>query len=333
MTILSAIFIFIVCFALMTIFSFILGGSLVKLKTRLRLSGALLGMIAALGADTPEISSAVTALFIGQHDVGVGIIIGSSIFNIAALLGLSALVVGSLPLSRQGIIVNGMTSIIVILVLILLIYRFILPLVSLLLFLFLLVPYVIISEIKPKQMKEWSLPEKIRVFLYKAIVDTRNTSKEHKLNLSKSWSWLWLGGLAVIVIIITSIGMVHSAVFLSSAWGVKRSIVGMLILATLTSIPNVITSIRLALDNRGMAVMSESLNSNTINILFGICVPAIIFGLNTLSKQTFFSVWWLIGITVLAMFLFYLKKGFNRMSGAIVVGLYLVFVVFLIVWK
>src|SRR5664279_2346491 len=116
MTILSAIFIFIICFALMTIFSFILGGSLVKLKTRLSISGALLGMIAALGADTPEISSAITALFIGQHDVGVGIIIGSSIFNIAALLGLSALVVGSMPLSRQGIIVNGMTSIIVILV-------------------------------------------------------------------------------------------------------------------------------------------------------------------------------------------------------------------------
>lgn len=333
MTILSAIFIFIICFALMTIFSFILGGSLVKLKTRLRVSGALLGMIAALGADTPEISSAVTALLIGQHDVGVGIIIGSSIFNIAALLGLSALVVGSMPLSRQGIIVNGMTSIIVILVLILLIYRFISPLVSLMLFLFLLVPYVIISEIKPNQMKQWNLPEKIRVFLSKAVVDTRNTSKELKMNLSKSWSWLWLGGLAVIVIIITSIGMVHSAVFLSSAWGVKRSIMGMLILASLTSIPNVITSIRLALDNKGMSVMSESLNSNTINILFGICVPAIIFGLNTLSKQTFCSVWWLIGITVLAMFLLYLKKGFNRMIGAIVVGLYLVFAVFIIVCK
>ena len=333
MTILSAIFIFIICFALMTIFSFILGGSLVKLKTRLSISGALLGIIAALGADTPEISSAITALLIGQHDVGAGIIIGSSIFNIAALLGLSALVAGSIPLSRQGIIVNGMTSIMVILILILLIYRFISPLVSLMLFLFLLVPYVIISEIKPELMKQWSLPEKIRVFLSKAVIDTLNTSKELKIISDESSSWLWLGGLAVIVIIISSMGMVHSAVFLSNAWGVKRTIVGMLILATLTSIPNVITSIRLALDKRGMAVMSESLNSNTINILFGICVPAILFGLGALSKQTIFSVWWLLGISVLALLLLYLMKGFNRMSGAIVVGLYLVFVVFIIISK
>jgi cation:H+ antiporter len=172
----------------MTIFSFILGGSLVKLETRLRVSGALLGMVAALGADTPEISSAVTALFIGQHDIGVGIIIGSSIFNITGLLGLSALVVGSLPLNRQGIIVNGVTSFIVILVLILLIYSFISPLVSLGLILLLMVSYVIISEIKPKLMKEWSLPEGIRVPLTKAIVGTRTPSKEHKIISPKSRS-------------------------------------------------------------------------------------------------------------------------------------------------
>lgn len=333
MTILSSICIFIVCFALMTIFSFILGGSLVKLETHLRLSGALLGLVAALGADTPEISSAVTALFIGQHDIGVGIIIGSSIFNIAGLLGLSALVVGSQPLSRQGIIVNGVTSFIVLLVLILLIYSLISPPVSLGLILLLMVSYVIISEIKPKLMKQWSLPEGIRVPLTKAIVGTRTPSKELKIISPKSSSWIWLGVLAVIVIIISSMGMVHSAVFLSNAWGVKKPIVGVLILATLTSIPNIITSIRLALDARGMAVLSESLNSNTINILFGICIPAIIFGLGSLSKQTVFSVWWLMGISILALLLLYLKKGFSRMSGAIVISLYLAFVVFIIVWK
>jgi cation:H+ antiporter len=109
----------------MTISSLILGGSLEKLKMRFHLSGGLLGMIAALGADTPEISSAVTAIFVGQHDIGAGIIIGSNIFNLAGLLGLSALVVGRLPVRKQGIIFNGATSFIVILVLILFILRFI----------------------------------------------------------------------------------------------------------------------------------------------------------------------------------------------------------------
>ena len=80
-------------------------------------------MLAALGAATPEISSAVTALFVKQHDVGVGIIIGSNIFNLAALLGLCALVAGRLPLRRQAMIFNGAISLIVTLVLILLVFR------------------------------------------------------------------------------------------------------------------------------------------------------------------------------------------------------------------
>jgi cation:H+ antiporter len=333
MTILSATCIFALCFALMTISSFILGGSLEKLKTRFRLSGGLLGMIAALGADTPEISSAVTALIVGQHDVGVGIIIGSNIFNIAALLGLSALVAGKIPVRRQGVIFNGAISFVVTLVLILLIFRIISPLVSIVLLMLLLVPYVIVSSLKLNQMKQWRLPEKIRTFLIAPIAYARHASKGHKMVIWKSCSGAWLGGPAVIIIIATSMGMVHSAIFLSNAWGVNKTIVGMLILATLTSIPNVITTIKLALDGRGIAVTSEALNSNTINILFGICVPATILGLGSLARQTIFSVWWLIGMTITALYLLYFKKGFTRTSGAIIVGLYLVFVVIIIGWK
>jgi cation:H+ antiporter len=52
----------------------------------------LLGIVTALGADSPEIASAITALAAGHSDLGVGVVIGSNIFNLAALLGLSALV-------------------------------------------------------------------------------------------------------------------------------------------------------------------------------------------------------------------------------------------------
>jgi cation:H+ antiporter len=134
------------------------------------------------------------------------------------------------------------------------------------LLLLLLIPYVIVSSLKLNQIKYWKLPEKIRAFFIVAIASTRYASKGHKAVIKKSWSSPWLGIPAVIVIIVTSIEMVHSTVFLSNAWGVNKTILGMFILAILTSIPNVITTIKLAVDGRGTAVMSESLNSNTINI-------------------------------------------------------------------
>ena len=141
-----------------------------------------------------------------------------------------------------------------------------------------------------------------------------------------------MGGAALIVIIVTCMGMIRSSVFLSDAWGLNKTILGVLVLALLTGIPDVITAIKLALDGRGIAVMSEALNSNTLNILFGICVPGTILGLGTLGRRVF-SVWWLIGITVINLCILYFKKGFTRMSGALSVGLYLVFVMVVIGWK
>ena len=118
----------------------------------------------------------------------------------------------------------------------------------------------------------------------------------------------------MIVIIAASMRMVRSAVFFSNAWGLNTTIVGMLILAALTGVPNVITSIKLALDGRGTAVMSEALNSNTVNILFGICVPAAILSFAPLSGQNIFSVWWLAGTTITALVLLY----FNKRNGDLI---------------
>lgn len=260
-------------------------------------------MLAALGAATPEISSAVTALFVKQHDVGVGIIIGSNIFNLAALLGLGALVEGRLPLRRQAMIFNGAISLIVTLVLILLVFGFVSAPLSVVLLALLLVPYAIVSGLKPSQIKQWGLPVKIRTFLTPAIASPHHASEGHKTGMPKSWSWAWMGGAALIVIIVTCMGMVRSAVFLSDAWGLNKTILGVLVLAFFTGIPDVVTAIKLALDGRGIAVMSEALNSNSLNILFGICVPATMFGFGTLAGQTIFSVWWLLGSTVINLFL------------------------------
>lgn len=321
----SAAYIFVFCVVLMTISSFILAASLEALKRRFQVSGGLLGMLTALGAGTPEIASAVTALFVKQHDVGVGIIIGSNILNLAALLGLCALVAGRLPLRRQAMIFNGAISLIVTLVLILLVFGLVSAPLSVVLLVLLLVPYAIVSGLKPSQMKRWSLPAPIRTFLTVAFASTPKASDEGREAMPKSWSWAWMGGAALIVIVVTCMGMVRSAVVLSDAWGLNKTIVGVLVLAFFTGIPDVITAMKLALDGRGTAVMSEALNSNTLNVLFGICVPATVFGLGTLAGQTIFSVWWLLGVTVINLFLLYLMKGFTRMSGALSVGLYVVF--------
>ena len=74
--------------------SWLLVSRLERLGERAGFSEAWLGLVAALAADAPEVTAAVTALSRGQASVGAGVVIGSNVFNLAALLGLAAVVAG-----------------------------------------------------------------------------------------------------------------------------------------------------------------------------------------------------------------------------------------------
>src|SRR6266571_6418782 len=78
--------------------SWVLVSRLERVGERLGLSEALLGMLAALAADAPEVTAAITAVAHHQQRVGAGVILGSNVFNLAALLGLGAVVAGRIGL-------------------------------------------------------------------------------------------------------------------------------------------------------------------------------------------------------------------------------------------
>src|ERR671937_1351156 len=87
--------------------SLVLARGFDRIGERLGFSEALLGIVTALGADAPEISSAVAAIVAGHNDTGVGVVIGSNVFNLAPLLGLSAVVAGRVRIHRHGLLFNG----------------------------------------------------------------------------------------------------------------------------------------------------------------------------------------------------------------------------------
>lgn len=68
---------------------------------RLHVTAGLLGSLVALGAASPELSSAIAALMSGHGEISVSVVLGSYAFNIAGLLGVSAL------LAKSGVIPGG----------------------------------------------------------------------------------------------------------------------------------------------------------------------------------------------------------------------------------
>jgi cation:H+ antiporter len=131
---------------------------------------------------------------------------------------------------------------------------------------------------------------------------------------------------ALCLIVAGSVGAVRSATNLAHAWSVPETLVGVLVLAVLTSLPNAWTGVRFGLQQRGSALMSETLNSNSINIVAGLALPAALGSLTAFPGLAIFDVAWLLAMTAAALILFGRPRGAGRSAGVFLVLLYAAFV-------
>ena len=113
MTVELSFFTFIVGAVVSLATSWVLVTRLERVGERLGFSEASLGMVAALAADTPEITASITAIAHHQQTVGAGVVLGSNVFNLAALLGLGAVVAGRIDLHRRVVVLGGTVAMIV----------------------------------------------------------------------------------------------------------------------------------------------------------------------------------------------------------------------------
>jgi cation:H+ antiporter len=117
---------------------------------RLGLPEALLGLLTALAADAPEISSAISALVQHQHAVAVGVVVGSNAFNLAAMLGLSAIVAARVRARHETLELEGFVGLWLLAVLLAVVAGWFGATVGAVLVAVVVVPYVVILVIGPR---------------------------------------------------------------------------------------------------------------------------------------------------------------------------------------
>ena len=131
-----------------------------RLGEWLGLSEELLGFLAALVADQANIAAAVTALSHRQQTVGAGVVIGSNIFNLAALLGLGAVVAGRIGLHRKVVALSGAVALWVAIVCLVTIMGVVDSVSGLVLVLVVLVPYVVVLGMPRTARRTLPLPRR-----------------------------------------------------------------------------------------------------------------------------------------------------------------------------
>jgi cation:H+ antiporter len=307
--------------------SWVLVSRLERVGERLGLSEALLGMAAALAADAPEVTASVTALIQHQQTVGAGVIVGSNVFNLAALLGFGAVVSGAIVLHRKVVLFGGAVATVVSLVCFLVVAGVASPELGLLVALVVVVPYIGLLGTRRRLLGRLRLPPRWVAWLTSAIVE-EETELEVAIHPRPGTRVDALVALvALITVVGASIAMEQGATSLGRRYGMAEVVVGALVLAAVTSLPNAVSAVFLARRGRGAAALSTALNSNTINVVAGLLVPAAVLGLAQPSASGLLIGGWYVGTTALTLLLAYLGRGLGRLSGWLIIGTYVLFVV------
>ncbi len=296
-----------------------------RVGTRLGFTPAILGLATAFAANAPEMTSAITALVRGQNEIGVGVVLGSNVFNLAALLGLGAMVAGRIDLHRRVVTLVGGVSLWIALVTFGTVTTNVSVPISLAFAMVIFVPYVVISA-WPRSPKRRGSSTRSRTWMRLAIREEEEEIADALHATPGDWRDASVAALALAVVILASVVMEHAATSLGHTMGWSNVVVGAVVLAGVTSLPNAVAAVYFAARGRGTVVLSEALNSNNLNALFGFMVPAAFLGLHHPGSPDLIVAGFYLGLTALALVLVYARRGLGRLSGAIIIAGYVAFV-------
>lgn len=305
--------------------SWLLVSRLERVGERLGLSEALLGLVAALAADAPEVTAAVAAMAGHQQRLGAGVIIGSDVFNLAALLGLGAVVAGRIRLHRKVVVLGGAVAMWIAAVCLAVVLGLLPAAAGLVLTVAAVVVYGTVLGLGQRGLGRLPLPPAWISWLRMAVAEEETELEEAIKPEPARRQDVVVAAAALLVVVVASVTMERAASALGSRFAIPEIVVGGLVLAAVTSLPNAVAAVYLAARGRGAATLSTALNSNTLNVTIGLLLPAAIIGLGRPTGQGTLIAGWYVGLTAVTLAFAYRDGGITRGIGILVIAAYLVF--------
>jgi cation:H+ antiporter len=294
-----------------------------KLALSFGLSPLVVGLtIVAFGTSAPEVAVSLGAVLEGQTDIAIGNVVGSNIFNVLFILGLSALItplVVNIQLIRQEVpILVGISLLLVVLSL----DGTVSAIDGAMLFA-LLLAYTVFLVIQSRKETQAANDE------YAAEVQPAAPgSWDSKLPVQLL---LMVGGLALLVI--GAQWLVDSAVVFAKALGVSDVVIGLTIVAAGTSMPEVATSVMAAIKGERDIAVGNVVGSSTFNILGCVGLSGIAAGGTGLvvpEAVLNFDIWVMLAVSLACIPVFVTGREIARWEGGVFLLYYVAYVAYLI---
>jgi cation:H+ antiporter len=253
-------------------------------------------------------------------------VLGSNVFNLAALLGLGALVAGRIDLHRRVIVFVGGVSLWIAATCLGAVTSTLSPITSLAIVLLVFIPYAALCA-WPGALRRLSVPPRTTRWIQGAISDEESELTAGIHPRRGDWRDGTVAIVALGVVVLASVVMEHSASSMGASLGWSSVVIGGVVLAGVTSLPNAVAAIYFASHGRGSVVLSEALNSNNLNVLAGFLLPAAVLGIGNLTSPDVVVAYVYAGLSLVALSMAYVGRGLGRLTGAVVVVGYAAFVI------
>lgn len=281
--------------------------------------------VVAFGTSAPELVISITASADGNPELAVGNVIGSNIFNILAIIGITAMV---RPIAiKKSVMTIEIPMVLLSSVIILILGSSV------------ILDHTqanIISRVEGLLLLIFFL-----LFMRYTFATARNTpdagsdpqaADTNKLKNIKMWQAIVfiIGGLAALIW--GGNKFVQGASAIASGLGVSEAVIGLTIVAIGTSLPELATSIVAALKNEPGLAIGNVIGSNIFNIFMVLGTAAVVKPL-PFGNINYVDLWVLTGASLMFIIFgwFFKKRIITRAEGTIMAICYILYMSWLVI--
>lgn len=284
-----------------------------SLALRASISPLVVGLtVVAFGTSSPELVVSLNATLSGQGDIAAGNVIGSNIFNIALILGLSAIVY-PLQAKVQLFKIDIPVMLVATLLFTILFWDGYLGRVEGSLFFLGVVVYTVMSLYYSRKKKE--------------VADTND---DNNMKILKHWTFdIGLIIVGLVILVFASDMLVKQAVIIAQAVGISEAVTGLTIVAAGTSMPELATSIVAATKKQSDIAIGNIVGSNIFNILAIMGLSALVHPITALQVN-YIDLLVMTAVSLLLLLLVRTSFRISRWEGILLVSIYVIYTVYLL---
>ena len=264
--------------------------------------------IVAFGTSAPEAAVSITSSLTGNNALAVRNIIGSNLFNMMLIVGLCALL-NELKIGRDVIKIDLPFLVIITAILSAIIFiGWNISQIEGIILLIIIIAYISFLVYNAKKSKESEIVEKPKMSLLRSVI------------------YIVLG---IAAIAIGGDLVVDSASYIAIAFGMSETLVGLTIVAMGTSLPELVTSLTALKKDENQLVIGNVIGSCIFNILFVLGASSAISPI-AINPNMVVDIMLMLVVTILFYIFGKTQDKYDKKEGAILVGLFIIYMAFAI---